>query len=79
MTPMITMFPRTKPTSPLMRSKTLRTRLVNTARTESRAEMMVAKIERKTSKMEEMRSETEETMDDMTVGMGMSGFGWSFE
>lgn len=62
-----------------MRSKTLRTKLVNTARTESRAEIMVAKIERKTSKMEEMRSETEEIMDDMTVAMGRSGFGWSFE
>lgn len=51
-----------------MRSKTLRTRLVKTARTESRAEIMVAKIERMTSKMEEMRLEMEEVIDDMTVG-----------
>lgn len=56
-----------KPTSPLIRSKTLRTRLVNTAMTESRAEIMVAKIERKMSKMDEMRLEIEEVIDDMIV------------
>lgn len=54
-----------------MRSKTLRTRLVKTARTESRAEIIVLKIERKTSKIEEMRLEMEEVMDDII----MAGFG----
>lgn len=63
-----------------MRSKTLRTRLVKTARTESRAENMVLKIERMTSKMEETRLEMEEVIDDMTVAFfwdcgGRSGAG----
>lgn len=59
-----------------MRSKTLRTRLVKTARTESRAETIVAKIERRTSKMEEMRFDMEEVRDDMIVAV--LGVGWLF-
>lgn len=50
--------------------------MVKTASTESRAETMVARIELKTSKMEEMRFDMEEVMDDMIVAV--LGFGWLF-
>lgn len=39
---------------------------------------MVLRIERKTSKIEEMRLEMEEVMDDIIVAV-FGSFGWSFQ
>ena len=55
------------PISPRAKSTTLEIRFVNTAATDSKSEKMVAKMERKTLKIEERRSWIEETIDDIVV------------
>lgn len=58
-------IPKMKPTSPLIKSKMLRTKFAKTALTDSRAERMVLKIERKISKMEATRFSREDRIDAM--------------